>query len=524
MGSSPLRSLPFLLALLLVCLQERAHAQGGYRNEEFTQIGLELPVPRDYKAVPVEPTERWVSLRWVDEKTAARRAKDEDRPLSSIFAPQLMVVWIDWVPDPVSTGDGPEGEPPPPPPVNTFERYLDRYFREGKGPAYYMSAPEVHDDRDGNTVREYVLDPARNAKPGWATVFRTGRRSLVLFGRAEREDWEDQVKIWQRMAKRAELVAPEAADLSKWERFYERRPEYVDPEYRLKVREALVRGWEADDTDNYIFVYSTRDEPLMRFLKTKLEAIRDEYEELFPPEEPVRNVSTVRICRDRNEYLQYGGSPWSGGYWNSAAQELVFYDYKADQERLGDGLEDSRIVLMHEAFHQYIYYSAGELPPHSWFNEGTGDFFSGAKFRGSKVVGYDPNPWRKSFIQRILLEEPERLIPFEDILSFEQAQFYKPNHRSICYAQAWSMIYFLRTSRVVEKHSQWSEILDIYFERLKVEYRSRLTELGPDPTKVDRSARGAAGVEARKAAVETAFDGVDLDALEAAWRDFLADL
>jgi hypothetical protein len=522
--------------LCLPLLAAPALAQGGYRTEEFEPIGIELPVPRDYKAVPVEPTERWIVLRWVDEETAERRAEDEGVQTSSVFAPELMLLWIDYVPDPVVTGAGQQGPEGPDSsdgesaegeqaevelPVSTFERYLDRYWRRGKDPMYRLGAVEELKPRDGNTVSEYVLHPVGDHPPAWATVFRTGRRSLVLFGRCDDVDWRDQTKIWQHMARRADLFEPEALDLSKWERFYERRPEYVDPEYRLGVRSKLVRGWDALDTPHYIFVYSTKDEVLMRDLERKLEAIRAEFERTFPPEAPVTAVSTVRICRDRDEYLQYGGSPWSGGYWNWVAGELVFYDYKADQERKGEGMENSRIVLLHEAFHQYIFYSVGELPPHSWFNEGTGDFFSGALIKGSKVMKVEPNPWRIGLIQKLVGEQPDKVLPFAEIMAFEQPEFYRPDRRSACYAQAWSMIYFLRTSREVRDHDQWSQILPVYFDALKADYRERTAALGDD---ADWAARAAAGVESRKAALAAATEGVDLDALQEAWREFVLDL
>ena len=53
---------------------------------------------------------------------------------------------------------------------------------------------------------------------------------------------------------------------------------------------------------------------------------------------------------------------------------------------------DSLLVLYHEAFHQYIYYAVGEVAPHDWFNEGHGDYFSGAVIPtyGKKVTRLQP--------------------------------------------------------------------------------------------------------------------------------------
>lgn len=529
------------LAAVLI-LAAAAPAQGGYRTTEFEDLGIELPVPRNYKAVPVEPTEKWIALRWVDEKTNARQ-RDDYEGVHRAFLPELMVVWIDHVAVAAVTpsggegglgdgGDGDEPEAEPEKPIVDFESYLERVWSRGGKPLYRPSAPVELDEVDGHDVYAYELSPSQGMPPAWARVFRSARRSLVFFGRSSQMDWKDQEKIWERMTGKLELFPPEEVDMSKWERFYAKRPEYVDPEYRLKVRASLVRGWEADDTENYIFVYSTKDEPLLRLLKRELEAMRAIYEELFPPAAPVTEVSTVRVCRDRPEYIQYGGSPWSGGYWNFVAEELVFFDYSEDEEKRGEGKRDSRVVLYHEAFHQFIFYSVGEVAPHSWYNEGTGDFFSGAKISGSRVSKIDVNPWRIGHIKAVV--EERKHVPFSDILAFEQPEFYRPDRRSVCYSQAWSMIYFLRTSKEVAEHEVWSQLLTVYFDALKAAYAEEVATLLADrseglgedaePPTLSMMEKMEAGKAAREVALEAALVGVDLNELERAWLEFVDDL
>ncbi|QDU65637.1 DUF1570 domain-containing protein [Engelhardtia mirabilis] len=535
---APFRTLAAVLVASLF-LGPLAAAQGGYRTTSFDDLGFELPVPRNYKAVPVEPTEKWVALKWIDEKTNAREREDYVGAHAN-FLPELMVLWIDHVAVAATTPSGEEGgdggsdedQADQADPIRDFETYLEQVWKRSGKPMYSISEPERLDDVDGNDALRYELRPLQGMPPGWATVFRSARRSLVFMGRGSEFDFRDQEKIWEHMIDGIELFQPEALDMSKWEKFYEKRPEFIDAAYRLQVRSTLVRGWEADDTENYIFVYSTKDQPLLRLLKRELEAIRLEYEELFPPAAPVTAVSTVRVCRDGDEYRQYGGPSGSGGYWNSAAKELVFYDYSADEEKRGEGKEDSRIVLYHEAFHQFIYYSVGEVAPHSWYNEGTGDFFSGAKISGKKVNKIDVNPWRNNYIRSIVAAG--RNIPFEDILGFTQAEFYRPDRRGICYAQAWSMIYFLRTSKEVANHEQWSQILPIYFETLKAAYAEQAAELlaarseglEPDeaPPELSRGEKEVISQMARDKALEVAFDGIDVLALERQWLLFIEEL
>lgn len=533
----PLRRVrPFLLLLLapvLCALAAPAAAQGGYRTETFDTLGLTLPIPRNYKAVPVEPTERWITLRWVDEKSNAREREKRSGVAANIL-PEFHVVWIDRV-QAVTAVEAPT--PPPAPDdedpdepeeeeeeeeevsVTDFASYLLRNYSDRDRALFELKDPAVQKARDGNTVTFWNVESRGSLPGGFAAVFETPQRFLVLFGRCFEDDRKLQEGIWRDMASKAKLFDVVGPDMVKWERFYEKRPEFIDAAYRLEVRSKLVRGWEADDTPNYIFVYSTKDEPLLRRLKRDLEAIRLEYERLFPPTKPVTAVSTVRICRDRDEYMQYGGPPGSGGYWNWVAKELVFFDYADAKNDRGSGKKDSLIVLYHEAFHQYIFYSVGEVSPHSWYNEGTGDFFSGAQISGTKVGRIGVNPWRIGAIQDIVRQGMH--VPFKDIFRFDQRTFY--TRPQICYPQAWSMIYFLRTAKEVEKEPTWAQILPTYFDTLKAEYERIVGERNSEEP-LTMEERMFIESASREKAIDAALDGVDVDALEAAWRSFVPTL
>jgi hypothetical protein len=180
------------------------------------------------------------------------------------------------------------------------------------------------------------------------------------------------------------------------------------------------------------------------------------------------------------------------------------------------------VALYHEAFHQYIHYSCGEVPPHSWFNEGHGDFFSGATVKDGKVRSIGVNPWRAETIK--LMVELGKTIPWKEIVHYEQKQYYDPKQVGLCYAQGWSMIYFLRKSKVVEKRPEWARILPTYFSTLKSAYAHGLDALAAAGKKDDKAAVAKAGVEAREKAVAAAFEGVDVDEIENAWIQFVKDL
>lgn len=317
-------------------------------------------------------------------------------------------------------------------------------------------------------------------------------------------------------------------------------------------------GWALYESHNYFIITSKNDDKqFIKELIERLEAIRQVYEELYSielvkelrllakarrnaeakdnpdadkkPDEidierelagrtvaanidpmELSRCSVVRVCKDNDEYHSYGGPGGSAGYWSSWHQELVVYDDQA-----GGGRRDTWATLNHEAFHQYIYYFLGNFAPHSWYNEGNGDFFSGYQLAGSKFK-LRPFDWRLSTIkEQIKLAEADRakgldpqqgVVPLKEIVRWTQQQYYSGNSKydtngGIHYAQGWSFVYFLRTGKGAAKYwdPAYEKVLDVYLRTL-VETDS-----------LDK-------------AVDAAFAGIDFDKLEIAWRDYILGL
>ena len=182
-------------------------------------------------------------------------------------------------------------------------------------------------------------------------------------------------------------------------------------------------------------------------------------------------------------------------------KELVVFDDKAS-----GGRGDTWATLNHEAFHQYIYYFFGELAPHSWYNEGTGDFFSGFQLE-HKRFELKPFDWRERLVQmnmRESLKEPgTKIVPLQKFVYWSQREYYgqnSANNTSIGdhYAQGWSFIYFLRTGAGKAKgwNPAWNTILDTYL-RVLVE------------------------TDDLKTASDAAFVGVDWAELESCWKNYI---
>ncbi len=297
-----------------------------------------------------------------------------------------------------------------------------------------------------------------------------------------------------------------------------------DERWLEEIKRKVTEGWAYLQTKNYLIVYDKAVKPdRIRLIAKQIEAIRlDVYEVLFPPDREITAISVVRVCKDKEQYVQYGGSSQSAGYWYWVAKELVFYEDTSAKK-------DSLRVLNHEAFHQYIFYSVGSISPHDWFNEGHGDFFSGHDYSPSGKFIPKPFDWRR-FIKGVIGQGKH--VPLKRFVTLSHQEYYGPQI-SQNYAQGWSLIWFLRMQRGAE----YSQILPTYFNTLKGEV-SRYRESQIEAQKAAAAAEGkpwdekSAGdidippsVEeaAREKALDAAFGKFseqDWDRFEKAYRAF----
>lgn len=368
--------------------------------------------------------------------------------------------------------------------------------------------------------------------------------AVVFNGPADSKKWRKYDSAFTKMAKSFKTVEVEKVEFS--------GARDGDTAVRSQKRAALEAecaknpGWELHETKNYFVITDNDDREFIKELLDRLEAIRAVYEEIYPwdkadrlraiaaqtrkedeekkkeeegEDEPDIEIkvkqggrttsavssreqsrcSVVRIFKNQAQYHEYGGPGGSAGYWASFHEELVIYDDKA-----GGGRRDTWAVLNHEAFHQYIFYLYGSLAPHSWYNEGTGDFFSGYEYKHKKF-NLKPFDWRVQTIKTALKEDqPNKrtYVPLKELVRYSQSEYYGNNkyklHGGYQYAQGWSFIYFLRTGAENASgwNPAWNSILDTYFETL-------------------------ASTEDLDKAVEVAFAGVDWDELEACWKNYV---
>ena len=360
--------------------------------------------------------------------------------------------------------------------------------------------------------------------------------AVVFNGPGDLKKWKlKYVKAYKKMAKSlkpVDVVEPE---------FDPEITHIGDSPVRAKKRRELedyVRrtpGWTLYETENYFVISHNDDKRFMKELLERLEAIRAVYMVDYPPEKARKSgtpesgpevsedgegeeggedkpdgptvrikgldrtttgdvdpmelsrTSVVRVCANRDEYHSYGGPGGSAGYWSSWDQELVIYDTRPRS--------DTWLVLNHEAFHQFIYYFYGKISPHSWYNEGTGDFYSGYQYKHKKFVLKEA-AWRKATAAEMI--KTGEFVPLDELVRYTQREYYGSNDYGYgggqLYAQGWSFVYFLRTGKkdCPDWNDAWDTILDTYLDTLA------------STSDLDK-------------AVDKAFDGVDWDEMTAAW-------
>jgi hypothetical protein len=524
-------------AALAAVLSAAAFAPGqappGYKTFENKSAPVTFHYPVLYDEMPLPPTEQVTVAKFLL-KAPPEELKRLDERAFAAAKPQLFV--FHFAVGAATTGGG-------------------EAKGDGKGPSNLREQMEAQNKVTSwaqFTARFRGVDFAEDAKkPGFFTLSRPGPDGGPLGFMARKEQGgevfgvygvgpveyhkplQTQVQRVGQSLKPASDAANEFAEES-IERLYG-SGRYRAVEARKKARAELAKGWKALDTENYLIVHHSKNEALVKRIARDIEAMRGLYMELFPPTGPMDRLAIVRICRTKEEYHQYGGPPNSGGFWHPGNEELVFFDYSYTMKTLDDDEkrklekanrtmtnDDSLLVLYHEAFHQYIHYAVGEFAPHDWFNEGYGDYFSGAEIGDGtgKVLRVDPSPWR-IHLAKDMCEFGKDFVPLEQILKAERAQFYNPARIRFFYAGAWSFVYFLKQAKEAQVHPKWSRILATYFESMKADYPAELGKFGSAPTMEHKAIAGAA---VRKLALRKALDGVDVPELEKVWRQWVVDM
>lgn len=513
-----LRRLSLLLLALLV-LGWTALAQVpkvGDPYKESTDLGFQVRVPADWELIPPEPSDGNLIVKY-DPKTN----KYVQLGASSTMDIHCWIARFDTKPPKEVNGQR-----------KFYAKDLLAYVKSNViSNATLLESKERTVNKIKAVEHIFVGKVGEEEVKVYAMLYEVKPETKVALifnapGGKKWSKWEAPLVEMGRSFKAVEVTAIESAagvDPSKLTPRDKRRME-------LEADVAKLGGeWKLYETPRYFILSNNDDRMFISELKERLEAIRDIYEKDYPyekileireagkglrtgqdkevettkdPKEPeidpreLSKTSLVRVCKNQEQYHSYGGPGGSAGYWNSSSRELVIYD-----DRAGGGRGDTWAVLNHEAFHQYIFYFYGNIAPHSWYNEGTGDFYSGYQYGKNKRFTLEKFSWRKDLIAQSVKDG--KFVPLEKFVKMSQREYYSSQAEhgtdiGIHYAQGWSFIYFLRTGkqkRAVGWDPAWESILETYFRTL-----------------------GATGD--LEQAVNQAFQGVDWAKLTEAWKAY----
>jgi hypothetical protein len=514
-----MRSLAVAMIAALTAVAATAQSPPAYRTFENRRAPVTFQYPSAYEELPLPPSEQVLVARYVLLEQPAELVH-LDAAQFALSRPRLYVFHFD--PSAADPAEPPAGPAAAAERVASFDDFLRRLtgiqaIEDVRRPGFY-------------TLRQEGADGGRL---GFLVRRQQGGVEFGVYGYAPADYHRALQAQLQRIGQSLGLTSAVAVERATdaLDQIYQRSSlKFLDE--RKRARADLPRGWDAVDTANYLVVHHGASNGLLRRIARDIEAMRALYESTFPSAAPIGRLAVVRVCRSLDEYRLYGGPRNSSGFWHPINEELVLFDFasavdEAERRRLekaGARLpdDDTLSVLYHEAFHQYIHYAVGEFPPHDWFNEGYGDHFSGAQVAEAtaKVHRVDASAWRWQ-LAREMCATGKDWVPLADLIAAEHATFYNPARQRFFYAAAWSFVHFLETDAKARAHPQWSRILPTYFAATKSQYLAGLRRAGKNPTMEQRV---VAGFNARKAALQAAFVGVEMAELEQAWRRWGAGL
>jgi len=517
-----------LLALLLLAGLGLAQAPKPGKQYERSDLGFRVKTPADWVLIPPSPGDPHVIAKFDPERNKyvqtgggsgdrvflscwllqfdRRKKEGAEKPK---FQPKPLKDVAEWILKAGEVEDGSAHKP-------TVTKQEFKLASKVSALEYQFCTPGEDKTSKAVYAVQYSLEPDLDI-------------AIVFTGPGAKSKWSKYEIAFEQMARSFSRIESETAAAALGADAPVRDRERQKVQQKL---DALGGGWWLHETENYFVVTSHTDKAFIQELGDRLEAIRKVYEVDYPYEiakelravgeaaqtglteqqkkekelekkamaeffggadpRELSRCSVVRIFTDPGQYYGYGGRPGTAGYWSAYHRELVLYDDKAD-----GGRRDTWVTLNHEAFHQYIFYLYGNISPHSWYNEGTGDFYSGYEYK-NKQFTLKTNQWRIGTIKKAVQEETE--VPLREFVTMTQAEYYGTNKFDASpgqnYAQGWSFIYFLRTGK---KNFQknwnpaWEQILPTYF---------RVLATSGD---LDQ-------------AVHEAFQGVDFDALQKAWE------
>ena len=230
-----------------------------------------------------------------------------------------------------------------------------------------------------------------------------------------------------------------------------------DHPVRVEARKSIENydDWWIAETEGYVIlsdVDSSTGRTFISDLQDTMPPLKAAFMKLVPPLTHEPDISSIRIFRDRADYIRYVGDnhAWSGGLWMPARRELVLL-HSADSYIL-------LRTLRHEAFHQYLSYAYCMIAAPPWMNEGHASLFENASVSSKGKVTFDEDEKKVA----LLLDNMEAVTEaLPEFFNADYAAFYSGTsaQRQLKYAMAWGIVYYLQKGAPQERNTPFKTLL-----------------------------------------------------------------
>ena len=192
---------------------------------------------------------------------------------------------------------------------------------------------------------------------------------------------------------------------------------------RAQLAQTLARepAWNLYESEHYFLASPLVDPLLIEGAKRRLDALRRQLEQDFPPNgAPAASPTLVRILPDRAAFVDWGGQAGSSAFWLSEQQTLVCYDAGDRLERERETWPALQHVLVHEYFGQVL--GIREVPP--WLLYGVATKYAGLQLKGVGVNEHWTSPAAATLddpLREVLAGEGP--MPLARLLAFDSQEF-----------------------------------------------------------------------------------------------------
>lgn len=252
-----------------------------------------------------------------------------------------------------------------------------------------------------------------------------------------------------------------------------------------KTRADIPEGFFVLEQGRYVF-QSNAPRERIEILARHLNEAYKLYERSFPTGRTPGRPFVVKVFKDRKEFLDYGAPPGAGAYYSWGDREMVGYDTgKLDGEMSTGGTTgesnplkeatsalrarqtmDVLGVFAHEGWHQYFHFiCASKVDFPSWCDEGIGEYFYTARFRGKELELGAPNDYRLGTIRAAI--KAKRHIPLQELVTYNQRQYYRV--AGLAYAQGWSFVHFLMEHPEYKQRKHLQRFVRTFVDRKSIE-------------------------------------------------------